>query len=140
MPTFVTEMLWQAAKAVFEQWAATEKGPLRLIGFRAENLEAKEGGQLLLFNDQKDEKQKVIIMFSSFVPLYIHFSYLILVKKINRIIHDSHFTSISNNSDNIYRYASSDNNMFLNAQGNHYLELVKIPKDSKTKLSSTLML
>ena len=89
---------------------------------------------------QKDEKQKVIIMFSSFVPLYVHFSYLILVKKINRIIHDSRFTSISNNSDNIYRNASSDNNMFLNAQGNHYLELVKALKDSKTKFSNTLML
>ncbi len=57
-PTFVTETLWQAAKAVFELWAATEKGPLRLVGFRAENLEAKKGGQLLLFKDQKDEKQK----------------------------------------------------------------------------------
>ena len=100
----------------------------------------KETHACIIWVVQKDEKQKVIIMFFSFVTLYVHFSYLILVKKINRIIHGSCFTSISNNSNNIYRYASSDNNMFLNAQGNHYVELVKAPKDSKTKLSNTLML
>jgi DNA polymerase-4 len=57
-PTCATETLWQAAKAVFEQWAAAEKGALRLVGFRAGNLEAKQTGQMLLFDDPKNDKQK----------------------------------------------------------------------------------
>ena len=57
-PTHSTETLWQAAKSVFEQWAANEKGSLRLIGFRAGNLESEEGNQMLLFDDSGNDKQK----------------------------------------------------------------------------------
>jgi len=51
-----TAVLWK----VFEQWYLKERGPLRLIGFEASHFETKDTGQMLLFGEEKNYKQKML--------------------------------------------------------------------------------
>ena len=55
-PTWATEAIWQAAKALFTTWARAAFCPLRLLGVTASNLTDHAGGQLGLF-DQPQQKQ-----------------------------------------------------------------------------------
>ena len=57
-PTNTTDTLWQTAKTIFEQWYAKYAAPLRLIGFAASKLRSENAGQLELFTDTKEIKQK----------------------------------------------------------------------------------
>ena len=53
-----TAVLWRQCQNIFEQWYLKERGPLRLIGFEASHFAGEEGSQLLLFGDDKNNKQK----------------------------------------------------------------------------------
>lgn len=53
-PTDVTQVLWQASLAVFDEWARTSLGALRLLGMQATNL--TDEGQLPLFGQVRNEK------------------------------------------------------------------------------------
>jgi len=57
-PTNVTRTLWMAAKSVFQRWQVNSAGPLRLIGVAASGLLEEGTGQLPLFADPQEEKQK----------------------------------------------------------------------------------
>ena len=57
-PTHSTDDLWDAAKAVLEEWAAKQFRPLRLLGMHASNLTGEHGGQLGLFTEAGDQKRQ----------------------------------------------------------------------------------
>jgi DNA polymerase-4 len=57
-PTHSTDDLWDAAKAVLEEWAAKQFRPLRLLGMHASNLTGEHGGQLGLFTETGDQKRQ----------------------------------------------------------------------------------
>jgi DNA polymerase-4 len=57
-PTHSTDDLWNAAKAVLEEWAAKQFRPLRLLGMHASNLTGEHGGQLGLFTEAGDQKRQ----------------------------------------------------------------------------------
>ena len=53
-PTDVTQVLWQASLAIFDEWARTSLGPLRLLGMQASHL--TDEGQLPLFGHERNER------------------------------------------------------------------------------------
>ncbi len=57
-PDNSTAVLWQVCQNIFEQWYVRERGPLRLIGFEASQFATDDTGQMLLFGDDKNNKQK----------------------------------------------------------------------------------
>jgi DNA polymerase-4 len=57
-PSAATDVLWDAAREVFESWFLTSPGALRLLGFCASNLIKAQERQLLLFSDPADEKKQ----------------------------------------------------------------------------------
>jgi len=58
-PTDATAELWEAARAVFDQWAAASFRPVRLIGMAAERFE--DGAeQLGLFDDAEHERRRQV--------------------------------------------------------------------------------
>jgi DNA polymerase-4 len=58
--TDVTDTLWRAAKAVFDEWYKSRRGKLRLIGFGVSQLNAAGKGQKGLFGEQDEKKHKDI--------------------------------------------------------------------------------
>ncbi len=56
-PTDVTDELWGAAKALFDQWADHGFVPVRLVGMNADRIES-DGDQLGLFIDPQREKSR----------------------------------------------------------------------------------
>jgi len=56
--TNTTHTLWRSAEAIFRQWQGSSAGPLRLIGFSASGLVEEDRGQLQLFPDPEEEKQR----------------------------------------------------------------------------------
>jgi DNA polymerase-4 len=56
-PTDRTDLLWQLTREIFIDWADKDFHPVRLIGMAARNL-IGAGGQMRLFSDQKDERQR----------------------------------------------------------------------------------
>ncbi len=54
-----TETLWEAAAGLFDEWAAVESRPLRLLGAGAANLCGPEGRQLSLFADREDRRARL---------------------------------------------------------------------------------
>ncbi|OHB54247.1 MAG: hypothetical protein A2Y07_01650, partial [Planctomycetes bacterium GWF2_50_10] len=59
-PTSTTDVLWDGAKSIFEQWHKTEAGALRLLGFCAAGLMKVEQQQLMLFDSQQGTKKSNI--------------------------------------------------------------------------------
>ncbi len=57
-PDNSTAVLWCQCRNIFEQWYLKERGPLRLIGFEASHFATGDTGQMLLFGDDKNNKQK----------------------------------------------------------------------------------
>lgn len=55
-PTNVTQVLWEAAREVFDEWAKQDLAPLRLLGMQCAYL--TEAGQLPLFERERIEKQQ----------------------------------------------------------------------------------
>jgi DNA polymerase-4 len=55
-PTHSTDDLWQAAAGTFEEWAAKQFRPLRLLGAHVSNLTGEQGGQLNLFESAANQK------------------------------------------------------------------------------------
>jgi DNA polymerase-4 len=55
-PTDVTQVIWQAALGLFDEWAREHLAPLRLLGMQCTHL--TESGQLPLFGREKIEKQQ----------------------------------------------------------------------------------
>jgi DNA polymerase-4 len=53
-----TAVLWRQCQDIFERWYSKERVPLRLIGFEASHFAAENSGQMLLFGDDKNNKQK----------------------------------------------------------------------------------
>lgn len=58
--TNTTRILQQYGRQIFELWFNNSAGPLRLLGFAASGLSPEGSGQLSLFTDPKEEKQKKI--------------------------------------------------------------------------------
>ncbi len=56
--TNTTRTMWQGAEAIFEQWRAGSARSLRLIGFSASGLVEEDRGQLQLFPDPEEDKQR----------------------------------------------------------------------------------
>ena len=56
-PTDVTDDLWEAARALFDQWADHGFVPVRLIGLSADRIESG-GDQLSLFGDPQRDKRR----------------------------------------------------------------------------------
>lgn len=59
-PTDVTTELWSAAREAFDDWAARQFEPVRLIGVQAKELTATEERQLGLFTHATHEKQSQV--------------------------------------------------------------------------------
>ncbi len=57
-PTNVTRRLWRQAREVFLKWRKKSGGALRLLGFGASGLQKAGAGQLQLFPEPEQEKQK----------------------------------------------------------------------------------
>ena len=57
-PTNITKVLWEQAKNTFLIWKKKSAGPLRLLGFGASHLVREGSGQLQLFCDEEEQKQK----------------------------------------------------------------------------------
>ena len=58
-PTNTTQALWQAARAVFQNWhSRSSAAPLRLLGFAASGLVPQDADQKLLFSHPEEDKQK----------------------------------------------------------------------------------
>lgn len=57
-PTHQTQVLWEAAGGILDEWAAKGFKPLRLLGVTASNLEAEAGRQLALFEAPEDPRQQ----------------------------------------------------------------------------------
>ncbi|MHC4116435.1 MAG: DNA polymerase IV [Planctomycetota bacterium] len=57
-PTNVTKRLWRQAEEVFLKWQKKSAGALRLLGFGASGLQKAGAGQLQLFPEPEQEKQK----------------------------------------------------------------------------------
>ena len=55
--TNLTQPLWDTARRVFDRWHQRSGGALRLLGFGATGLEARNAGQGLLFADSGEEKE-----------------------------------------------------------------------------------
>lgn len=55
-PTDVTQVLWEAARAIFDEWAREALAPLRLLGMQCHSL--TDVGQLPLFDQTKRERQQ----------------------------------------------------------------------------------
>jgi DNA polymerase IV len=60
VPTHTTQILLQEAQELFDQWYKKSAGALRLLGFGTSGLSPEGAGQLLLFSDPLEEKQKKI--------------------------------------------------------------------------------
>ena len=58
-PTDRTDLLWHVTKEVFDEWAAKNFVPIRLIGMAAKSLSEGEG-QLSLFPDPQTQRQKTV--------------------------------------------------------------------------------
>jgi DNA polymerase-4 len=58
-PSDVTTTLYEAARGLFDAWAAEGFSPVRLIGMAGKNL-AEGGGQLSLFPDPRVERQRAV--------------------------------------------------------------------------------
>jgi DNA polymerase-4 len=56
-PTDQTDLLWNVTKEIFDEWAANNFVPVRLIGMAARNL-SSSGEQLALFTDPAGEKHQ----------------------------------------------------------------------------------
>ncbi len=56
--TNVTQMILKSAFDVFEKWHTSSQGYLRLLGFGVSNLRKSGSGQLMLFDQNTDDKQK----------------------------------------------------------------------------------
>lgn len=59
-PTQITDTLIQDAMKLFEQWYYASAGALRLLGFGVSGLSAEGKGQMQLFTDPREEKQKKV--------------------------------------------------------------------------------
>lgn len=59
-PSNTTHVLLHEADRVLAKWQQQSGGPLRLLGFGVSGLSAAGSGQLLLFTEPEDEKQKHI--------------------------------------------------------------------------------
>jgi DNA polymerase-4 len=59
-PAHTTKHLWEEGKQVFLKWYRSSAEPLRLLGFGASNLVQEESGQMSLFPDPDEEKQKIL--------------------------------------------------------------------------------
>ncbi|HEY7087367.1 MAG TPA: DNA polymerase IV [Tepidisphaeraceae bacterium] len=57
--TDVTQLLWETARGIFDQWARASFKPLRLLGVQATSL-ARGGEQMPLFADRKLEQQRKV--------------------------------------------------------------------------------
>jgi DNA polymerase-4 len=55
-PTNVTQILWEAAKGLFDEWARADLAPLRLLGMQCTSL--TDSGQMPLFGQRRLEKQQ----------------------------------------------------------------------------------
>ncbi len=58
--TDTTQVLWLAGKAIFDKWAAERFQPVRLLGITAERLGPAGAGQMGLFTDPQQAKQKTL--------------------------------------------------------------------------------
>src|SRR4051812_33585438 len=58
-PSDVTQVLWDAARGIFDNWAASSFRPLRLLGMQATNL-TSDSEQLSLFADTKTQQQRKV--------------------------------------------------------------------------------
>ncbi len=58
--TNITQILWEHAKRLFLEWHRTDGKALRLLGFGVSGLQKENSGQLRLFVDIQEEKQKRI--------------------------------------------------------------------------------
>ncbi len=56
--THTTKRLWEEGKQLFSQWYNRSAEPLRLLGLGTSNLQTEDSGQLSLFPDPEEEKQK----------------------------------------------------------------------------------
>ncbi len=59
-PTNVTQLFLLEAKTLFSNWYTKSAAPLRLIGFGASGISPQGSGQMMLFNDPEQEKQKKV--------------------------------------------------------------------------------
>ncbi len=57
-PTNITKILWEEAKNIFLKWHKKSAGSLRLLGFGASNLVKEGSGQMQLFCNEEEEKQR----------------------------------------------------------------------------------
>jgi DNA polymerase-4 len=55
-----TDVIWQAARALFERWARARPKPVRLIGVGVAQLTTEEGQQLQLFDQQTAERRRAL--------------------------------------------------------------------------------
>lgn len=60
VPTNITQVLLEEGQKLFGKWRHSSGGALRLLGFGASGLSPEGSGQMLLFSDTQQEKQKKI--------------------------------------------------------------------------------